>query len=62
MLFQVTGDDRGLLQVSAEQRQELDRGAQSRTLPGGDVFRARIVLALAAIGRSSGSWVPAQRR
>ena len=39
--------NRGLLQVSAEQRQELDRWAQSRTLPSGDVFRARIVLALA---------------
>ena len=33
--------------MSAEQRQELDRWAQSRTLAAGDVFRARIVLALA---------------
>ena len=40
-------DNRGLLQVSAEQREELERWAQSRTLPAGDVFRARIVLALA---------------
>jgi hypothetical protein len=40
-------DNRGLLQMSAEQRQELDRWAQSRTLPSCDVFRARIVLALA---------------
>jgi len=40
-------DNRGLLQVSTEQRQELDRWTQSRTLPAGDVFRARIVLALA---------------
>jgi transposase len=40
-------DKRGLLQVSPEQRQELDRWAQSRTLPSGDVFRAQIILALA---------------
>jgi transposase len=40
-------DNRGLLEVSAEQRQELDGWTQSRTLPAGDVFRARIVLALA---------------
>jgi transposase len=40
-------DTRGLLPMSAEQRQELDRWAQSRRLPAGDVFRARIVLALA---------------
>jgi DNA-directed RNA polymerase specialized sigma24 family protein len=40
-------NDGALLQMSAEQRQELDRWTQSRTLPCGDVFRARIVLALA---------------
>ena len=40
-------DNRGLLQVSAEQREELERCAQSRTLPAGDVFRARLILCLA---------------
>jgi transposase len=40
-------NDQGLLQVSAEQHEELERWVQSRTLPAGDVFRARIVLALA---------------
>jgi transposase len=40
-------DNRELLQMSAEQREELERWAQSRTLPAGYVFRARIVLALA---------------
>jgi transposase len=39
--------NRGLLQVSVEQREELESWAQSRTLPAGDVIRARIVLALA---------------
>ena len=39
-------DNQGLLQVSAEQHEELERWVQSRTLPAGDVFRARIVLAL----------------
>lgn len=33
--------------MSAEQREELEHRAQSRTLPAGDVFRARVVLALA---------------
>ncbi|MBV8828335.1 MAG: helix-turn-helix domain-containing protein, partial [Acidobacteriaceae bacterium] len=40
-------DNRELLQVSEEQREELESWAQSRTLPAGDVFRARIILALA---------------
>ena len=40
-------DNRKLLQVSSEQREELDRWAQSRALPAGDVFRARLILALA---------------
>lgn len=35
------------LQVTEEQRAELTRWAQSRTLPAGDVFRARLILALA---------------
>lgn len=34
-------------ELSKEQREELLRFAQSRTLPAGDVFRARLVLALA---------------
>jgi transposase len=40
-------DNRGLLQVSGEQRDELESWAQSRSLPAGDVFRARLILALA---------------
>jgi DNA invertase Pin-like site-specific DNA recombinase len=40
-------DDYGLLQVSAEQRGELESWAQSRSLPAGDVFRARLIFALA---------------
>src|SRR4051795_4644932 len=37
--------------ITEEQRTELTRWAQSRTLPAGDVFRARLILALAE-GRS----------
>ena len=37
----------GSRQVSEQEREELARWAQSRTLPAGDVFRARLVLALA---------------
>ena len=40
-------DNRGLLSISNEQREELGRWAQSRALPAGDVFRARLILALA---------------
>src|SRR6202451_1536491 len=40
-------DNRSLLKLIPEQREELQRWAQSRTLPAGDVFRARLVLALA---------------
>ena len=36
-----------LLQLTIEERQDLEQWAQSRTLPAGDVFRARIILALA---------------
>ena len=36
-----------MLKLSPEQREDLQRWAQSRTLPGGDVFRARLILALA---------------
>ena len=34
-------------ELTKEQLQELTRWAQSRTLPAGDVFRARLMLALA---------------
>src|SRR5436305_6592817 len=40
-------ENRGLLQVSWEQREELERSAQSRALPAGNVFRARLILSLA---------------
>jgi hypothetical protein len=33
-------------QLTQEHREELTRWAQSRTLPAGDMFRARLVLAL----------------
>ncbi|MFL6417283.1 MAG: IS630 family transposase, partial [Bryobacteraceae bacterium] len=36
-----------MLQISSEQREELERWAQSRALPAGDVFRARLILSLA---------------
>jgi transposase len=36
-----------VLSITDEQRIELTRWAQSRTLPAGDVFRARLILALA---------------
>ena len=38
---------RELLSLTTEQREELMRWAQSRSLPAGDVFRARLILALA---------------
>lgn len=37
---------RELLELTEEQRNELSRWAQSRTLPAGDVFRAKLILAL----------------
>jgi transposase len=40
-------DNRTLLRVTGEQREELERWVHSRTLPAGDVFRARLILALA---------------
>jgi transposase len=40
-------DNRNLLRVSGEQREELECWAQSRALPAGDVFRERLILALA---------------
>src|SRR5437762_7270676 len=39
-------DNRNLLTLTAEEEQEMERWAQSRTLPAGDVFRARLILAL----------------
>src|SRR5438874_12546559 len=39
-------DNRNLLTLTAEEEQELERWAQSRTLPAGDVFRARLILAI----------------
>jgi transposase len=38
---------RELLKVTESQRAELTKWAQSRTLPAGDVFRAKLILALA---------------
>ena len=38
---------RDLLQITDVQRDELTRWSQSRTLPAGDVFGARLILALA---------------
>jgi hypothetical protein len=38
---------RELLRLTDEQRSELTQWAQSRTLPAGDVFRAKLILALA---------------
>ena len=40
-------DNRSLLILTADEKQELERWSQSRTLPAGDVFRARLILALA---------------
>src|SRR4028119_1546003 len=40
-------EHRRVLPVDSEQRDELERWAQSRALPAGDVFRARLILALA---------------
>ena len=37
---------RELLSLTSEQREELMHWAQSRSLPAGDVFRARLILAL----------------
>jgi hypothetical protein len=36
-----------VLTITDEQRSELSKWAASRTLPAGDVFRARLILALA---------------
>jgi transposase len=39
--------EQSVLWLTSEQRQHLSRFAQSRTLPAGDVFKARLILALA---------------
>jgi len=39
-------DNRNVLALTPEERRDLERWAQSRTLPAGDVFRARLILAL----------------
>jgi transposase len=39
-------DNQGLFVITAEQREELQSWAQSRSLPAGYVFRARLILAL----------------
>ena len=44
---------RELLKLTKEEREELTRVSQSRALPAGEVFRARLVLALAS-GKSYG--------
>jgi hypothetical protein len=36
-----------VIEVSDEEREELTRWSTSRTLPAGDVFKARLILALA---------------
>jgi transposase len=36
-----------LVSLTDQQREELTQWSQSRTLPAGDVFRARVILALA---------------
>jgi len=43
-------DNRNLLIITPAEKQDLERWAQSRTLPAGDVFRARLILALAEGG------------
>jgi transposase len=39
-------DNRNVLALTPEEKQDLERWAQSRSLPAGDVFRARLILAL----------------
>ena len=39
-------DNQGLFLLTAEQREELQSWAQSRSLPAGYVFRARLILAI----------------
>src|SRR5271169_48331 len=41
------GSYEAVIQLSVEEREELTRWSKSRTLPAGDVFKARLILALA---------------
>jgi hypothetical protein len=41
-------DNQNLLTLTAEEKRELERWAQSRALPAGDLFRTRLILALPA--------------
>ena len=41
------GSYQAVIKVSAEEREELTRWSKSRTLAAGDVFKARLILALA---------------
>ena len=43
----IMGRNQELLRITDEQRNELNKWAASRTLRAGDVFRARLILALA---------------
>ena len=36
-----------VIELKAEEREELTRWSNSRTLPAGDVFKAKLILALA---------------
>ena len=50
-------DNQGLFVITREQREELQSWTQSRSLPAGYVFRARLILALA-----EGQTLPPDRR
>ena len=41
------GSYRAVIELSGEEREELTGWSKSRTLPAGDVFKARLILALA---------------
>jgi len=41
------GRYQAVIELSAEEREELTRWSNSRTLPAGDVFKAKLILALA---------------
>ena len=41
------GTYQAVIELSAEEREELIGWSKSRTLPAGDVFKARLILALA---------------
>src|SRR5947208_8709953 len=58
MRHYLVADNRELFEVISEEREELERWAHSRSLPAGDVFRARLILALA----DGGSYREIERR